>query len=154
MRIIVSLVLFSICVAALSSLDNAFGQTAVAQAGSTGGTIGKTGKSASGGQGFHGSHVSRKRRVSVPRSEEHAKSSCAKMIGVWKGALGGDINFEAGGTVVDNHPANEGTWSCKGGDHITVTWRSADVDECTLSADGELQTCKNNSGYSFIRTRE
>ena len=125
---------------------------ALAQAGSVGGAIGKTGKSSSGsdegeerasGQSQHG------------RTPNHREpGGCTKVIGVWKGAMGGDIIYKAGGTAVCTSPANEGTWSCSGG-RLTVSWtKLVAVDQCSLSADGNEQACTNSLGFSFKRTRK
>jgi len=107
--IAVLLALFAVC---------ANGSLALARAGSTGGTIGKTGKSIAGGD-----EARRQQPVrSAVRHRETARaSSCSRSIGVWRGALGGDITYRSGGTVLGTIPANEGTWSC-GSNGVSVTW--------------------------------
>lgn len=125
---------------------------ALAQTGSIGGTVGKTEKSVSGDEEETRSHPARpgiKGRASV-----HA-SACSKLLGVWKGALGGDIIFKSGGVALGTSPRNEGTWSCND-EQLTITWKTlAAIDRCSLSADGTVQTCRHNIlGNSFVRTRK
>lgn len=60
MRIIIGLAVLWICVDLPPMPENAFVQTAMAQAGSTGGTIGETGKSASGGESAREPRVARR----------------------------------------------------------------------------------------------
>lgn len=127
------------------------GSFALAQAGSTGGTVGRTGKSVA---GEDEAKRPKPARSNVRRREIVRTSSCSKLIGVWKGALGGDITYKSGGVVLSTVPVNEGRWSC-GGTGITVTWmKFHSADHCTLSSDGMLQTCMNNSGNSFTRSRK
>jgi hypothetical protein len=124
---------------------------ALAQAGSTGGTIGKTDKSV--GSGDEAKRP-KPTHASVRRRETVRSSSCSKLIGVWKGALGGDLTYKSSGVVLSTVPVNEGRWSC-GGTGITVTWTKFNsTDHCTLSSDGMLQTCTNNAGNSFTRSRK
>lgn len=127
----------------------------LAQAGSTGGTIGNADKSVSGGEVIRSRHHVRQVER---RSERHEMvrgkdTVCVKFIGLWRGALGGDMIFKPGGIVVGEHPTNSGSWSCRDS-QLNVTWRSSEIDSCALSADASLQTCKNAMGYSFVRTRE
>ena len=127
------------------------GSLALAQAGSTGGTIGKTGKSVAGGDE---AKRPKPARSTVRRRETVRASSCSKLLGVWKGALGGDIIYKSSGAVLGTLTVNEGTWSC-GNTGITVTWtKIPSADHCRLSSDGMLQTCTNNSGRSFTRSRK
>lgn len=133
------------------ALSAAGASVAFAQAGSTGGTLGKTDKSISGGD-----EAKRPQRVrsTAKHRETPRVSACSKLIGVWKGALGGDIIYKPGGTVSGTIPVNEGTWSC-GNAGVTVTWTKVpSADHCTLSSDGTLQTCTNNRGNSFTRSRK
>jgi hypothetical protein len=129
----------------------AIGSLALAQAGSTGGTLGKTDKSVAGGDEARRQQPAR----SAVRHREPARaSSCSRLIGVWRGALGGDITYRPGGTVLGTVPANEGTWSC-GSNGVSVTWtKIPSADHCTLSSNGMLQNCTNNSGNSFTRSRK
>jgi hypothetical protein len=127
------------------------GSSALAQAGSTGGSIGKTGKSATGEDEAKHSQPA---RSAVRHREAVRVSTCSKLIGVWKGALGGDITYKPGGAVLGTIPVNEGTWSC-GSTGITVTWtKIRSVDHCTISSSGMLQSCSNDRGNSFTRTRK
>jgi hypothetical protein len=134
------------------ALSLALPSAVLAQAGSTGGTVGKTEKSLSGGEDADRPQASRS-GVRHTRSVG-AVSICSKVVGVWQGALGGNITYKSGGTVSGTAPVNEGTWSCNNA-QITVTWiKLAAVDQCTLSSDGVRQTCTNNLGYAFVRTRK
>jgi hypothetical protein len=127
------------------------GSLALAQTGSTGGSIGKTGKSVTGGDEPERSYPAR----STARHRETVRvSTCSKLLGVWKGALGGDITYKSGGAVTSTIPVNEGRWSC-GNTGIIVTWtKIPSADHCTLSSNGMLQTCTNNAGNSFVRSRK
>ena len=126
---------------------------AFAQAGSTGGTLGKTDKSVSGGDEAERSKTS-SARPGIGHREAVRASACSKLIGVWKGALGGDIIFKSDGAVLSTSPVNEGTWSCDNTE-ITITWKiNGGVDHCALSSDGMRQRCLNNLGYAFTRTRK
>lgn len=125
-------------------------QLAVAQTGSTGGTIGKTDKALSGGE-----EEERPARSGINRRERVNAAACSKLLGVWKGALGGDIIFKSGGVAVGTSPKNQGTWTCNDA-QLIITWKTlAAIDRCSLSADGTVQTCTHNIlGNSFVRKRK
>jgi len=90
-----------------------------------------------------------------PKAEPSASTSnCAKSIGIWKGAMGGEITLRPGGTALSTFPQNEGTWSCNNA-QVIVSWKIiAAIDRCTLSADGMTQSCTNSFGGVFTRTRK
>lgn len=142
----------AVLIALARSIDTS---PALAQAGSVGGTIGNANKSVSGEELTPSHHHVRQlgRRGERHRTARQGGSACTKFIGLWKGALGGDMVFKPDGTVVGVQPTDSGSWSCKD-EQLNVTWRSSEIDSCALSADGASQTCKNTFGYSFIRTRE
>lgn len=128
---------------------------AQAQSGSTGGTIGKQGRSASGSEAAQPDVSAPARSPSGPAVAKQggsSGSSCAKVVGVWKGPL--DFStFKANGTVTSPSFPTEGPWTCRNG-QLVIKWKDWGIDRCSLSSDGSQMTCTNDAlGNSFSRVR-
>jgi hypothetical protein len=125
------------------------------QSGSAGGAIGKQGRSASGSEAVENQRNAPARAprgaVSTKQSETGG-SSCAKVVGVWKGPL--DFStFKSNGTVTSPSFPTEGPWTCRNG-QLVIAWKDWGIDRCSLSADGLQMNCKNETlGNTFSRIR-
>jgi len=122
--------------------------------GSTGGSIGKQGRSASGSEAAEPQRTSPPRTPggTVAKPQASGGSSCAKVVGVWKGPLDYST-FKSNGTVTSPSFPTEGPWSCRNG-QLVIAWKDWGIDRCSLTSDGQQMNCRNETlGNSFSRIR-
>jgi hypothetical protein len=133
---------------AISVLLASVAAIAQVQPGSTGGNIGRQDKSMSGGGTPEKSPPA---HHPVAKNPVAKSSSCGRIVGTWKWALGTTTVIKSNGSA-SNSIGSTATWTCNGSQYVFI-WSNGFTDHISISTDGNSLDVVNNQGGHFSPTR-